>query len=132
MAEGQDPSEVKKKRRFSGPYRGVLYSAVIFPGMGQLVEGTRARGAIIVCATLGFLGAGLGRFMYSALTAGDCPMLSGMKDVLPCVGWSMSTAWSRAGTFVLVCLAGLVVVYLIGIADAWLTARTRLAERASG
>jgi hypothetical protein len=98
----------------------VYYSAFMCPGMGQLVNGQRIKGMILITSVVAALGWGFVRFLGGGRLAGPCPWDLG---VWSCIWWTFVRSWELSRSVVLMCLLAVAVIYVVALIDAWLVAK---------
>lgn len=100
----------------SGPWRAVVLSALVWPGAGQLTQKRYGPGLALVAATLALVVALLVRVARETLDR--IPTDPSALDPLLAFGLAAEIQRANAGFFAWI-TAGLVLLWVVGIADAW-------------
>ena len=104
----------------------VVYTAFVFPGLGQWLDGHRVRGLLIMLATTGALLIAFGRYLVASVRIGTCPGGPGsLGEMLPCFKWVVIEAWSRSASVIWAALAAFALVYIGAVAEAVIVVRAR-------
>jgi diadenosine tetraphosphate (Ap4A) HIT family hydrolase len=108
------------KGMFSGPWRAVLLSAAVCPGVGQLAQKRYVPGLAMLGATLALVIVLLAKVVREAIDRMPTDPVG--LDPLFAFGLAGEIQRANAGFFAWI-TAGLVLLWVIGIADAWLAQR---------
>lgn len=123
VAAGQRPagrSALPTKGLFSGPWRAVLLSAAVCPGVGQLAQKRYLPGLAMLGATLALVIALLAKVVREAVDR--IPTDPVGLDPLFAFGLAAEIQRANAGFFAWI-TAALVLLWVVSIADAWLAQR---------
>ncbi|MFI5006625.1 MAG: HIT family protein [Solirubrobacterales bacterium] len=113
-------SALPAKGLFSGPWRAVLLSAAVCPGVGQLAQKRYGPGLAMLGATLALVFVLLARVVREAIDR--IPTDPVGLDPLFAFGLAAEIQRANAGFFAWI-TAALVLLWVISIADAWLAQR---------
>lgn len=101
----------------------ILLNAVVIPGSGQLLLGSKAKGAILMLASLFFIVLPVAKyvmFLSFALNMIDRSNLSSLAQM----AYASSVIWPSVKMIVYLSASGLFIVWLYGIADIFIKRST--------
>ena len=108
------------------PYLPVLLSAGVWPGAGQWLQGHKARALVLGVGSLGGIGWAMARVVLGAAA------LAAERGGAPASAGEWVAVFLEAGRPTLPIVVGLGVLWLAGIADAFVTVHRQAASPALG
>jgi len=100
--------------------KGALLSALVWPGLGQIVLKRYVRGVLLICTALAALTLVVVKAVQYALAMlSQLDIAAGPPDIQALTRAALATMAEVDRTSFFVSLAALVICWLVGVADAW-------------